>query len=622
MKLNIFHIWIQARVKKSPKKLIHKNILNNIDKWIDLNPDLQINRYILDKEEGYNYIWCKDSYFLANSFRKQSYYHYKSDILRLILLYHEGGFYIDIDQEPLIPLVEMGYHQDLDLILVKSNGNQLPNGFIWAKKENGYIKSCIKLMKNNYRNGDIYHKYDLAQGPLIMYQAFLEYFDLDKIPEQGYHEINGMKILLLYEKMGKKVHSPILSEEEAGWASFQMFNKDQAVMNSRYISYYRDRLNQDMNNLVNIPYTDFSKFGLHNFTYFKPDNTNDKNINNISNTDQKSNEKYTDYSNTVYVYLDKILEKNGWHPINDWACAYFIYHDDPIISNNIWKRGDTVITKVTKFSENNYIDYFRNKFLFYTHLHSRLDIAILNYLPPTYTSWDKVDKNYDGCDWILKNRTSDTIWSYSKVEHLENFASKLHIMNQHIIYKEISPVSTQLGYKVLYSVYLLFYNDKWYFYNDYLGFFSSTKKIISTKSFMKKLELVFLGEESENYISTMEILRKVSYRLIKPFDDPDIINPDNYISFNYKNYILLRMDYLISENTPKLLEISTDPLIGTDDIDLYLKNNKVCERFYTRLFNDFYNVVIKYKTNEKKDYMTNMNMTNKNNHTNCNFSII
>ena len=92
---------------------IHPRILENINKWITLNPDLIIERHIVDDEECLSFLKVfdeKNGTTTVKYFESEIDGRFKSDLWRLCVLYEYGGMYVDIDQEPLEPI-----HKFLDL---------------------------------------------------------------------------------------------------------------------------------------------------------------------------------------------------------------------------------------------------------------------------------------------------------------------------------------------------------------------------------------------------------------------------------------------------------------------------------------------------------------------------
>ena len=140
--------------------MCHKSI-QDIQKyslnWKRLNPDYEIKLFddtlckqFLHKEYGKLYVdifdYIKDGPI-------------KADFWRLCILYKYGGFYIDADIEPLVPLKDFIDNDDYFVTCISDNFTQKINEwrfnphFIGCHKNNYHIKEAIdkyiKMYKNN-----------------------------------------------------------------------------------------------------------------------------------------------------------------------------------------------------------------------------------------------------------------------------------------------------------------------------------------------------------------------------------------------------------------------------------------------------------------------------------------
>ena len=105
-----------------------------MDEWSTLNPEFEhrvwssidCNRLVWDKDREFWNTWKlipNEAYIL------------KSDYIRVLILYSEGGFYFDCDVRPLNPLKPLT-HSDINCVLFSEGINCISNagmGFTeWA----------------------------------------------------------------------------------------------------------------------------------------------------------------------------------------------------------------------------------------------------------------------------------------------------------------------------------------------------------------------------------------------------------------------------------------------------------------------------------------------------------
>ena len=222
-------IWIQSDQYLENKKLIPKNIKNNYNKIILLNPDKNIiiktwsNKDIRDfiEKEFKEYLSLYDSILDLR---------FKSDLARLFILYIYNGIYIDVDQECLLNLDEFGINNNTELCLIKSlENNRIANGFMYVKdKNNIFIKNCIdeyiNLLNESLNNSGC----DAINNVL--------------------NRTNNENILLLTENFTKNEKD--CSGITEFYLSFYMFNKNgDRIMRSRYTNYYSDKNITEINEL-------------------------------------------------------------------------------------------------------------------------------------------------------------------------------------------------------------------------------------------------------------------------------------------------------------------------------------------------------------------------------------
>lgn len=219
---------------------IHPNTIKNIDKWKELNSELDIEQKIFNYDECCSLIEEHFDDELLLFFRTQPHGHFKSDLWRLCALYVYGGVYADIDQELLLPFSEF-FNENIDFCGVSNMERyNLSNGFIYAKKQSKIIEKNIELTYKKYRkalSNNLLGNVKFIGGCYIMGEVISELVSSKQMP-LGSLEINGEKCKFLHEIGNKDLES--LNKQQF-WNSFAVYDGEKKVMNSRYESYYIDR---------------------------------------------------------------------------------------------------------------------------------------------------------------------------------------------------------------------------------------------------------------------------------------------------------------------------------------------------------------------------------------------
>ena len=121
--------------------------------WKKLNPDYNI--YLYDDTQCEDFLLKEYGQLHLSIFKFIKDGLIKADFWRICILYRYGGFYSDIDNEPLIPLREF-LEPNIDFITCSSywdskNLNFNPN-FIGSYKNNIILEKCIDWYINKYNN--------------------------------------------------------------------------------------------------------------------------------------------------------------------------------------------------------------------------------------------------------------------------------------------------------------------------------------------------------------------------------------------------------------------------------------------------------------------------------------
>ena len=194
--LNIYQIWIQG-------EYVSNNMYNTIQTIFQHNPNIN---YTLLTNEKIITILNEDTEFdnLLNAYKSIKPYAFKSDLIRLYVLYKNGGLYIDIDFICTYNIISLCDNKELVLCkdIVK---NSLSNGLIFSKKGNLFLKyciiECIKNIMNKKQDGDL-----SITGPVFMGKCFLSYYNITSLKNQPNIKLIDYKFSLPLPK-GGWIHS-------------------------------------------------------------------------------------------------------------------------------------------------------------------------------------------------------------------------------------------------------------------------------------------------------------------------------------------------------------------------------------------------------------------------------
>lgn len=205
-------------------------LINNTYKYMYW-PDDICDKYIYENFDDK----IKDAYFSLYARA------YKSDILRLCILYEFGGIWTDISSE-CISSFDKIINNEINIVLVKDNPSQVTNGniyqaFIAVEPKNDIIKYVLDLTVDrvlNFTNYDktypwIHNETIAVTGPTIFAIALNKY--LNRNPKQFFREelikYNSNNILLLDHN----------SENSVGY----VFNKSTKFIRTKYENFQKDR---------------------------------------------------------------------------------------------------------------------------------------------------------------------------------------------------------------------------------------------------------------------------------------------------------------------------------------------------------------------------------------------
>ncbi len=240
-------IWHTALLPQYDGK-IHPRTLENVNKWVALNPELAITRNIVSDNDAIEILSNFDKKYNQKAtyfFRNEPDGRFKSDLLRLVLLFKFGGMYIDIDQEPLVPIKDFLDLNDVDFCIGASSPRMyVCNGIIYAKeKHNMIIKTCLETHLERYEQlfSGIRLTGDMS-ATHTMHSAITKLMGTEKV-YPGFVDILGNRCLFTHEKGDMSIPE---SKEHYESYAFYANNDQTKIMTTRYLGYYEDKLQRNM----------------------------------------------------------------------------------------------------------------------------------------------------------------------------------------------------------------------------------------------------------------------------------------------------------------------------------------------------------------------------------------
>ena len=127
---------------------LHPKLKENIEFVKKQNPDYIVKVY--DTKSFKEYLNTKGSNYLSNfNSLNPNMPAVLADYFRMIILYFEGGVYLDVKSNPKVPFNQFIKEQDKVWVVNGHTANQWETAFIASEPNNIIIKDCIDLF--NYR---------------------------------------------------------------------------------------------------------------------------------------------------------------------------------------------------------------------------------------------------------------------------------------------------------------------------------------------------------------------------------------------------------------------------------------------------------------------------------------
>jgi hypothetical protein len=232
MKLKLWH---------TTKNKIPQNTLNNINKWITLNTDIEIERTISTDSDCFSFLQEFDKKYNTESakyFEQEPDGRFKADLWRLCVLYEYGGLYSDIDQEPIEPINKYLDLEKIDFSTgLSTPSNYVYQGFLYAKNpKSNIIKKCLDVHLNRYKQKETLGIDGDMAGIHTMCSTIRNMFSDNNIPS-GIVKIEDEECLFLTETPDLNLPNNSLEF----MYSFGLYNDNLKIANTRYFGYYNDK---------------------------------------------------------------------------------------------------------------------------------------------------------------------------------------------------------------------------------------------------------------------------------------------------------------------------------------------------------------------------------------------
>lgn len=184
--ITLYQIWIQSN-------FVSINMENAIKTWIDKNPSF--NYKLITNKRFLDIIKNNDEFpLLEKAYKSLIPLAFKSDLIRIYMLYKYGGFYADIDSLCINSVEELCKNYDI-VLSDDTKPLKLSNAFIYSKKNQHVFKILIeKIIDNVIHKKTCDDDLDIS-GPGVFGKVFRSYFNIDF--KNGEYNIQNTKIKVI-----------------------------------------------------------------------------------------------------------------------------------------------------------------------------------------------------------------------------------------------------------------------------------------------------------------------------------------------------------------------------------------------------------------------------------------
>lgn len=202
-KYNLCDLTLSSGEIASRKQQIphYEALALNVQRIKEYNPEHQVICY--DDEMAMKYIKSKDVE-LSRDFEMEPHGMFKADLFRIVILYHEGGYYMDCDMEPIVGLSQVQREDATFMSAIDFYGENVFQSFLAAAKGSPVLKDNLDIFKRHYAERNSVEDVDSVEfvdnlGTVFMGRALLQFTGESTLQDIG-REYGEERIYLFHEK--------------------------------------------------------------------------------------------------------------------------------------------------------------------------------------------------------------------------------------------------------------------------------------------------------------------------------------------------------------------------------------------------------------------------------------
>mmetsp|Transcript_111945 Transcript_111945/g.209927 ORF Transcript_111945/g.209927 Transcript_111945/m.209927 type:complete len:332 (+) Transcript_111945:81-1076(+) len=139
-------------------------LLRNVNKTMALNPGMRV-RYLSDSQCK-TYVQKHSDNELSLILAAEPFGAYRGDLCRAVVLLHEGGFYADLDLEPLLPFKSMVDESTTFMSAFGVNNEEILNALMAVEPDSVVMNETLQQIRKWYNGTRGWH-----MGPVAVKQA-------------------------------------------------------------------------------------------------------------------------------------------------------------------------------------------------------------------------------------------------------------------------------------------------------------------------------------------------------------------------------------------------------------------------------------------------------------------
>lgn len=200
-------------------KTLPQPIQASVDSMIAMNPGYDYRLY--DDGDMHRYVEGFSDSTLSRCFNSLKVGAAKADLWRYLVLYKEGGVYLDVDSVIYGKLDELIGDDECSIVSRENNPGRFVQWCLMFTPEHPILKICIESCLNNIKKMNCRSVLELT-GPVVYSNAVNEFFGDSKVYYLPDDQINSLKSIT-----GVRFHS----HDYKGYAEFEHPNKNELYVN-------------------------------------------------------------------------------------------------------------------------------------------------------------------------------------------------------------------------------------------------------------------------------------------------------------------------------------------------------------------------------------------------------